>query len=426
MNELKNIKNILLNYKPEYDENIWLEIEKKLPKSKISSFKKFIIGSASGLAVVIAIFATYTIYNNTNINDVECSEKTFCNNNISKDKIPNIIENHQNSEIKKVDKNQNGKIVNTNNNEKITCETENQVIEKSVILFQNINNNENNQTEEIANNNSTTVQTNETKENTTIINNLSDINFKVEQISNCTPAKFKFSAENIPYDYTITWKTGDNNQVSGAVVEYTYNLEGNYQPFVIISKNNFVVKTENLNKIKIYTPTAIKILDNNDYQTNYSFSTETDAKNKILWTINGENFYDKKVYYNFEKIGNYIINLQITDKNGCISIDTKQITIKGEQLYYLANAFVANSTGANSTFGPIGENLKFKQYSLTIKDMQGNTVFYTQNINEQWNGKLNNTGYELPVAVYIWEIKIVDFSNNVETKKGKVNLFRQE
>ncbi|MDR2834827.1 MAG: gliding motility-associated C-terminal domain-containing protein [Bacteroidales bacterium] len=428
MKKLENIKEILSKYSPEYNENDWLELEKKLPKPKSSILKKTIISSFSGLIIISSIIAGYYIINNNN-------KQSFISQNIP---INNIISGNNKNNINVVSETssnniENKKIISTNNNNNSTLFSNNTINNNNISIKENVSNVNSQQIQNNVEIKSTQI-TNEdktennnpekfTKSNITEPN-IDNIIFKIEQTENCTPAKVVFSASNVPENCKIYWNTDDNKKISGSKVEYIYNKQGTFEPTVAVSVNNFVIKTENLPTIILNSPEIAKIEYTNS-KNNYLFAIENANATEIEWTINNDRFYDNNIEYYFEKEGKYNIYLKITNKWGCVSTAKENIIIRNEQVFYLPTAFIANSDGINSMFGPIGENLDFQQFTFNISDMQGNKIFSTRNINEQWNGKINNDGADVVAGVYFWEIKTVDFSNKATTKKGKVNLFRQ-
>ena len=71
----------------------------------------------------------------------------------------------------------------------------------------------------------------------------------------------------------------------------------------------------------------------------------------------------------------------------------------------MPDVFTPNNDGLNDLFLVIGV---------------GVLIFYTQNINEGWDGKVNNSD---PVAAYYsYIIDIIDFNNIQHTLKGDILL----
>jgi gliding motility-associated-like protein len=88
----------------------------------------------------------------------------------------------------------------------------------------------------------------------------------------------------------------------------------------------------------------------------------------------------------------------------------------------IPSAFSPNNDQQNDSFGIIGHNIA--QYELIIYSRWGNKVFsYSgSDINQYWDGTINNIACEIGVYVYYANIT---FTNGQQTfKKGNVTLIR--
>ena len=424
MNDLKNIKDILNNYEVEYNPKDWVKLEKSLPKAGMSGFVKTTLVAS---AVIIMLTATIFIINSIDkdknqdkeiISQSKTEQIISDNSNFEQDNntINNIIEDNQ------VDENTNlNKIVtNQKNNEESEYST------SSVTESEN-SNEKNHLVEEITNFDETTYSNeNETKlesHNTDNTPDLSKLIVNYEILSNCTPAKIIFKAQNVPENCEAIWNTGDNSRISGRNVEYIYNESGVFFPEVNIIYNNFILKNVKLNEIELNNPTNVKINFENSKNSYYFTSDKIDDLD-LVWTIENQNFRSKELSYNFDKEGVYMIKLTGTNKFGCKSEVSKNIIIAKEQIFFVPNAFTPNSNDINSHFGPIGENLSFASYLLIILDSNGTKVFESDKPEIMWNGKINNIGNDAKSGIYLWEIRTVDNFGNYQNKKGRVNLIR--
>ena len=424
MNDLKNIKDILNNYEVEYNPKDWVKLEKSLPKAGMSGFvKTTLVASAVIIMLTAAIFIINSIDKDKNqdkeiISQSKTEQIISDNSNFEQDNntINNIIEDNQ------VDENTNlNKIVtNQKNNEESEYST------SSVTESEN-SNEKNHLVEEITNFDETTYSNeNETKlesHNTDNTPDLSKLIVNYEILSNCTPAKIIFKAQNVPENCEAIWNTGDNSRISGRNVEYIYNESGVFFPEVNIIYNNFILKNVKLNEIELNNPTNVKINFENSKNSYYFTSDKIDDLD-LVWTIENQNFRSKELSYNFDKEGVYMIKLTGTNKFGCKSEVSKNIIIAKEQIFFVPNAFTPNSNDINSHFGPIGENLSFASYLLIILDSNGTKVFESDKPEIMWNGKINNIGNDAKSGIYLWEIRTVDNFGNYQNKKGRVNLIR--
>jgi gliding motility-associated-like protein len=63
-------------------------------------------------------------------------------------------------------------------------------------------------------------------------------------------------------------------------------------------------------------------------------------------------------------------------------------------------------------------------YSLTIFDRWGKKIFETSDINEGWNGLVNNTGVMCPVGAYVYSIQFESALEEIFQKRGTITLIR--
>jgi hypothetical protein len=276
-----------------------------------------------------------------------------------------------------------------------------------------------------------TVDKTESKTNNTSSNevsivtipDLSNSKFYVQIIENCIPSKVIFNAENIPAGCDIIWNTDENYRVYGKNAEHSYLEEGTYMPEVLVIFNNNVLKSQKLPQISINKPSIVKINFDNT-ENLYYFTCNNVEDLRLLWSIDNQQFSEKEISYDFNRAGEYLINLTAVNEFGCKSEASEKVNIVIEHVYFVPNAFVPTANGVNSSFGPIGENMDFVSYKLIIVDGNGNTVFDSDSPDYMWNGRINNIGEEARPGFYLWEIKTLDQFGNVQTKKGRVNLMR--
>ncbi|MEI7982866.1 MAG: gliding motility-associated C-terminal domain-containing protein, partial [Bacteroidota bacterium] len=91
------------------------------------------------------------------------------------------------------------------------------------------------------------------------------------------------------------------------------------------------------------------------------------------------------------------------------------------------DAFTPNGDGINDDLRIIGESvdpLQFQKYSLKIYNRWGQEVFTSSNIEEKWNGRMNNTGELCPDGAYVWVIYYEKANGTKVTNKGMVTLLR--
>lgn len=118
--------------------------------------------------------------------------------------------------------------------------------------------------------------------------------------------------------------------------------------------------------------------------------------------------------------GNYYVT--VIDTHGC----SKQAGIFVEVGFkiFAPTGFSPNGDNINDKFLLMNVGNDYKQFHLSIFDRFGEMVFETSDVNEGWNGRLNNTGEILPMEVYTWIVEITYKSRIHTLEKGNISLLR--
>jgi gliding motility-associated-like protein len=106
---------------------------------------------------------------------------------------------------------------------------------------------------------------------------------------------------------------------------------------------------------------------------------------------------------------------------GCADTICKKVVV--DLFIYLANVFTpGNGDGKNDEYYvPIqGQDL----FQLKIFNRWGERVFESDNPKVRWNGKVNNTGAEVPEGTYFYQLTYRFRNRDQKYVTGSVNLIR--
>lgn len=119
--------------------------------------------------------------------------------------------------------------------------------------------------------------------------------------------------------------------------------------------------------------------------------------------------------------GSKIICVSLNSMDYCPEKFCKTLQVKSG--VFLANVFTPGLDGFNDVYEvPL---FGYADYSLNIFNRWGESVFSSKNINFKWNGKVQNSGPELPTGTYFYILRFRDLcSNNIKEVNGSVNLIR--
>jgi gliding motility-associated-like protein len=101
-----------------------------------------------------------------------------------------------------------------------------------------------------------------------------------------------------------------------------------------------------------------------------------------------------------------------------------ETTVKTENTIYMPNAFTPNGDGLNDVFLPQTAETP-SEYKLSVFDRSGNLVFYSDDIQKGWDGRINKNGLEdVKEDVYIWRIEMKTAKGEKRHLMGSVTLLK--
>ncbi|MES2286007.1 MAG: PKD domain-containing protein [Bacteroidota bacterium] len=126
--------------------------------------------------------------------------------------------------------------------------------------------------------------------------------------------------------------------------------------------------------------------------------------------------------HTYADTGAYTITLITSTQFNCIDTSYQTIIIEPDFVFYIPNAFTPDGDGINDTFS--GKGIFIKNYEMTIFDRWGNLIFFSDDINKPWDGKINSGSEIAPVDVYVYVVKITGFNKSKYLYRGIVTLVR--
>lgn len=136
------------------------------------------------------------------------------------------------------------------------------------------------------------------------------------------------------------------------------------------------------------------------------------------------NFDDPVDVLNAEECCYYLrARVSLTDADGKTyerTIRSNRVCITQPVLLYVPNVFAPE--GINRIFKPQTPTENIESYNLTIYDRWGGQVFFSENIDQGWNG--DRKGEAMPQGVYLYHIVIKQADGQSLEKAGTVALIR--
>ena len=139
----------------------------------------------------------------------------------------------------------------------------------------------------------------------------------------------------------------------------------------------------------------------------------------MSWDFGNDAFADDDTVsqYTYDEVGNYIIRLTTINEYGCQNTYNTEIEPTKRIPFYAPNAFTPDGDEINEVFKPVLNCAR--NYELWISNRWGAIVYYSNDINNGWDGTFE--GQLAPVGVYTWKAKY-DGAKVNQVKLGQVHL----
>lgn len=271
-----------------------------------------------------------------------------------------------------------------------------------------------------------------------VINPNPDVNFVATNTVGCEPlcVYFRDSSSIATGNNTHwAWNLGDGSIVSNLPsFEHCYKNDSLYSPIFI-----------NISLTVISDSGCVGFISKNNYVTIYpkpvaGFTTQphtTTIVNPVItftdlsigadfwhWNFGDHDTISKfnPAPHTYADTSTYKITLTTSTLYGCVDTAYATITIEPDFVFYIPNAFTPNDDGMNDTFG--GKGIFIKAFEMEIYDRWGNLVFYSDDFNNPWDGRVNHGTEIAQMDVYVYIIKVTDFTGLEHKYKGKVTLVK--
>ena len=252
---------------------------------------------------------------------------------------------------------------------------------------------------------------------------------------------------------------------SAAVSPFTfvYEKDGIQQPSINTTLNPYIISTReegvytllsfsDANEVGwpsgsalvtvIQPPTALFNLESDTLSIIYpnanfnDFSIQGDGTiSDWLWNF-GDNTFEEIIQnptHRFkDSSGIFEVSLIIQDDFGCTDTTYNHIWITDEYWMYIPNSFTPDNDQINDLFCISFNGIRTETFLFNVYNRTSDVVFSTTNINEiecflnsnGWDGKHQDTGIDLPLGMYIYEIYFQDFEGWKHQDFGYIYIIR--
>ncbi len=118
----------------------------------------------------------------------------------------------------------------------------------------------------------------------------------------------------------------------------------------------------------------------------------------------------------------YYVTQWVANGFGCKDSIVKPIEILPNWTFYIPNAFTPNDDGVNDGFRGTGININ--SYNIWIFDRWGNMIFYSKDLDQYWDGRVQGHDEICQQDVYVWKVKFKDLFGQPHQMNGTVTLIK--
>ncbi len=140
--------------------------------------------------------------------------------------------------------------------------------------------------------------------------------------------------------------------------------------------------------------------------------------------------FTKNPYHTYkDSIGIYQLSLIAIADNGCADTVFNQLQITDDYWIYIPNSFTPDYDLLNDRFCISYHGIRTETFTFNVYNRFSELVYTTNNIHDLdcekgWDGRHYDTGKELPLGVYIYEIYYQDFEGWKHQKSSEITIIR--
>lgn len=253
----------------------------------------------------------------------------------------------------------------------------------------------------------------------------------------CAPLTVQFPDSLTTQNVTWLWNFGDGTTSTAPAPVHTY-APGSYTVSLqVATPAGCTANAQNTSSVTAYQgPTAS--FGASTYQTDMDAptitftSTSAGAINGYAWEFgDGDTSNTDNPVHTYAAVGNYPVQLVVTDVNGCSDTANTGINVIPVYDIDIPTAFTPDPNGnnngvfdpndmSNDVFYPIARFVK--EFQMRVWNRWGELVFESNEVNKGWNGFYR--GRLSPQDVYVYHAKIRFVDDRVAERNGDITLLR--
>ena len=229
------------------------------------------------------------------------------------------------------------------------------------------------------------------------------------------------------YPYNYTWSHSHTNQDSTA----NNLLEGTYEIFILDNdgcEGNLSIDIDNIDGPTAFFNQNFDTVTYIDGIVDFLNFSSAAAQTELIsnqWSFgNGQFSSLESPSHNFNQIGNYFIQLTVTDDFNCSDSYIREVVAVEDYFIWSPSAFTPNGDGKNDLYIPRFHNVIEESFEFFIYDKWGKLVYETTDINTGWDGIRQDNGKIADNSSYSYIAKFITYRNELQKKTGSFLLLK--
>jgi len=254
-----------------------------------------------------------------------------------------------------------------------------------------------------------------------------------DSLSGCAPLCVDFTDLSTVATGTLigwAWDFGDQNTASVQNPTHCYTTAGVYSVVLTVTTNAGCVNTITMNNyIDVFgIPTAAFVAGpqpTTELNPTIYFTDMSVGANSWNWSfgdITPSTSTQQNPVFTYPGPACYDVVLEVASVNGCTDTTVQEVCIDADVAIYVPNTFTPNGDGSNDLFFAQGVGIDPENFEMWVFDRWGNLIFYTDDLNEGWNGTVQGHTDLCQEDTYVWKIKCLDVLQQRHSLIGHVNL----
>ena len=229
------------------------------------------------------------------------------------------------------------------------------------------------------------------------------------------------------YPYNYTWSHSDTNQDSTA----NNLLEGTYEIFILDNdgcEGNLSIDIDNIDGPTAFFNQNFDTVTYVDGIVDFINFSSASAQTELIsnqWSFgNGQFSYLESPSHNFNQIGNYLVQLTVSDNFNCSDSYISEVVAVEDYFIWTPSAFTPNGDGKNDLYIPRFHNIIEESFEFFIYDKWGKLVYETTDVNIGWDGIRQDNGKIADNSSYSFMAKFITHRNQLQRKTGSFLLIK--